>query len=181
MSDLRVVVADDDLLMRSGVVAVVGLVEGASVVAEAGSLSELLAAVATHRPDVVVTDVRMPPTFTDEGVQATRSIRDDWPSTGVVVLSQHAEPEHVLTVFEAGNDGIAYLLKENVADMATLENSIRAVATGGSSVDPAVISILVESRPRRSTGIDGLTPRETEAQGSEEIRPAGWCRSRAGI
>lgn len=176
MTVLRVLVAEDDLLVRRGVVSVLGLIAGVEVVGEAGSLPELIDGVTELEPDVVVTDIRMPPSLTDEGVQATRQIRSQWPDTGVVVLSQQAEPEHVLTVFEAGNDGIAYLLKENVGDIATLERAVRAVAGGGSSVDPAVVSVLVESQSSRPAGIDGLTPRETEVL---SLIAEGW--NNAGI
>ncbi len=162
MSSLRIVVADDDLLVRRGVVAVLGLIEGVEVVAEAGDLPSLLAAVESEGPDVVVTDVRMPPTGTDEGVQAARTILTDRPGCGVVVLSQYAEPDHVLTVFEAGNDRLAYLLKENVGDVTGLERAVRSVAAGGSHVDPAIVSVLVSAgRPARSA-LDELTPRESE-------------------
>ena len=169
--ELRVVVADDDLLVRHGVKAVLDVIDRTTVVAEAGSLDELLAAVASHQPDVVVTDIRMPPTLTDEGIQATRAIRRDHPDCGVVVLSQHAEPEFVAAVFEAGNDGVAYLLKENVGDIAVLTQAVTAVADGGSAVDPAVVAALVAARSGPSSNgsdspaanaVDQLTPRETD-------------------
>ncbi len=168
---LRVVVADDDLLVRRGVVSVLGVIDNTEVVAEAGSLDELLAAVDQHKPDVVVTDIRMPPTLTNEGIQATRSIRAGYPDCGVVVLSQHAEPEFVSAVFEAGNDGVAYLLKENVGDIATLTQAVTAVASGGSAVDPAVVSALVAIKADSAQGasspsaVDHLTPRETDVIG----------------
>lgn len=161
-SMLRIVVADDDLLVRRGVVAVLGLIDEVEVVAEAGDLPSLLDAVATHDPDVVVTDVRMPPTGTDEGVRAATSIRAERPSCGVVVLSQYAEPDHVLAVFEAGNERLAYLLKENVGDVGSLERAVRAVAAGGSHVDPAIVSVLVSVGRPADSALDGLTPREQE-------------------
>lgn len=162
MPSLRIVVADDDLLVRRGVVAVLGLIDGVEVVAEAGDLPALQAVVEAERPDVVVTDVRMPPTGTDEGVRAARSILAERPGCGVVVLSQFAEPEHVLAVFESGNDRLAYLLKENVGDVASLERAVRAVAAGGSHVDPAIVSVLVGAGRSSGSAIDRLTPREHE-------------------
>lgn len=162
---MQVVVADDDLLVRRGVVAVVNAIDGAEVVAEAGSLDELLAAVDDHKPDVVVTDIRMPPTHSDEGIQATRHLRVSHPDCGVVVLSQHADPVYVTAVFEDGNDGLAYLLKENVAELEVLGRAIDAVAGGGSAVDPDVVSALVSGRQvgaAGSGGVDQLTPRETD-------------------
>ena len=110
MSAIRVVVAEDDVLLRSGVVALLRTVDGIEVAGEAGSLPELLEMVRQCEPDVVVTDVRMPPNQSDEGIEAARQIRASAPNTGVVVLSQHAEPEYVLSVFEAGNDRLGYLL-----------------------------------------------------------------------
>ena len=160
---IRIVVADDDLLVRRGVVSVLAVIDGTEVVAEVGSLPDLLAAVDEHRPDVVVTDIRMPPTLTDEGIQAARAIRAEHPGCGVVVLSQHAEPEFVASVFEHGNDGVAYLLKENVGDIATLTQAVTSVAQGGSAVDPAVVSALVAGKSSSpSSSLDHLTPRETE-------------------
>jgi len=162
MIAIRVVVADDDLLVRRGVVAVLGTLDGVEVVAEAGSLPELLEVTADVVPDVVVTDIRMPPTNTNEGIEATRIIRSEWPEIGVVVLSQYADSEHVLAAFEAGNSGVAYLLKENVAEIDTLRTAIVSVNSGGSAVDPAVVSVLVDSRRAQRAGIPGLTPREQE-------------------
>jgi DNA-binding NarL/FixJ family response regulator len=161
---LQVVVADDDLLVRRGVVSVLDVVDDVEVVGEAGSYDELLTVVTERRPDVVVTDVRMPPTHTDEGVRAAAAIRDRYPECGVVVLSQHADPAYVSTVFEAGTDRIAYLLKENVGDIETLASAVAAVAAGRSAVDPQVVSALVADRSATNSGpsIDQLTRRETE-------------------
>lgn len=159
---IRLVVADDDLLVRAGIVAVLGTIDGLDVVGEAATLPELEAVVLDVAPDVVVTDIRMPPTLTDEGVRAARWLRGLVPPVGVVVLSQHAEPEFVLAVFENGNEGIAYLLKENVGDRDELARAVKAVAAGGSSVDPQIVSVLVESRHARQRGVEGLTQREGE-------------------
>ena len=162
MSDIRVVVAEDDVLLRSGVTALLRTVDGVDVVGEAGSLSELLDVVEAERPDVVVTDVRMPPNQHDEGIEAARRIRAAWPETGVVVLSQHAEPDYVLSVFEAGNERLGYLLKENVSSRETLSSAVRTVAAGGSVVDPVLVSVLVSARSTKHTGLDALTPRESD-------------------
>ncbi|MDW3221190.1 MAG: response regulator transcription factor [Acidimicrobiales bacterium] len=162
MPSLRAVVADDDLLVRAGIVAVIDALDDIELVGQAGNLSELLEVVDEQRPDVVITDVRMPPSQTDEGIQAARRIRQDHPTTGVVVLSQHAEPEYVLSVLEGGSEGVGYLLKENVSDLAEVERALRAVAAGGSSIDPAVVSVLVASRQSAPSAIDELSPRERE-------------------
>ena len=116
-----------------------------------------------HRPDVVVTDIRMPPSHTDEGIRAARSIRAEHPETGVVVLSQYVEPDYALTLFEAGSGGIAYLLKERVGDIDQLRSAIDEVCAGGSVIDPKVVDALVEGRlQRRESKLDRLTPRERE-------------------
>ncbi len=162
MTAIRVVVAEDDVLLRSGVTALLRTVDGVEVVGEAGSLDELLGVVEDQHPDVVVTDVRMPPNQHDEGIEAARRIRAAWPETGVVVLSQHAEPDYVLSVFEAGNERLGYLLKENVSSRETLSAAVRTVATGGSVVDPALVSVLVSARSAKRTGLDALTPRESD-------------------
>jgi DNA-binding NarL/FixJ family response regulator len=158
---LRVVLADDHPLIRQGVAAVLQTIDGVELVAECGDLAQLLAAVSHHRPDVVVTDIRMPPTNRDEGITAARAIRAEHPDIGVVVLSQFAEPEYVLELFEDGSDRLGYLLKDRV-DRAELERAVRSVAGGGSAVDGAIVEVLVEARTRRRSAIDDLTPRERE-------------------
>ena len=158
----RVVLADDSLLIRQGVRSLLEDIAGVEVVAECNDAVELLVAVAEHRPDVVVTDIRMPPSHTDEGIRAALQIRRDDPSTGVVVLSQYSEPEYVLMLFENGSDGLAYLLKERIGDVDQLDHAVRAVAGGGSSVDPEIIDVLVRGRARSSGPLSRLTPRETE-------------------
>lgn len=124
---------------------------------------ELMDAVEVHEPDVVITDIRMPPTRTDEGVRAAREIRAQHPTIGVVVLSQYVDPRYALALFDGGSSGIAYLLKERVGDIDQLTDAITRVAEGGSVLDPLVIDALVEARIRKeSSHIDRLTPRETE-------------------
>ncbi|MEO7557327.1 MAG: response regulator transcription factor, partial [Acidimicrobiales bacterium] len=135
----------------------------------AGSVSDLpglLAALELDVPDVVVTDIRMPPTGTDEGIQAARLLRDAHPEVGVVVLSQYANPAYALALLAEGSAGRAYLLKERVGSVDDLVHAIREVASGGSVIDPAVVEALVASSARTSpTDIDRLTPREREILG----------------
>lgn len=160
--NLRVIVADDMLLVRQGVVRVLETITDVEVVAEAEDGETLIAAVAEHTPDVVLTDVAMPPTNTDEGIQAAITLRGQYPELGIVVLSQYAEPGYVLDLFADGSDRLGYLLKERVGDPDELRRAVFAVAGGDSMVDPKIIDILVSSRRTPEGGIDRLTPRETE-------------------
>jgi DNA-binding NarL/FixJ family response regulator len=159
---ISVVLADDSFIVREGVRML--LVEaGYEVVAVADDYDGLLGVVDEHHPDVVITDIRMPPTHSDEGVRATRQIRAAHPDVGVVVLSQYVEPDYALRLLEAGSAGIAYLLKERVGDLAEMEAAVTAVREGGSVVDPKVIDALVQGRRRqRASKLERLTPRETE-------------------
>ena len=159
---LRVAVADDTLLMRQGVVAIVEAIEGVEVVGAYEDADALLDAIESINPDVVLTDIAMPPTHTDEGIRAATTIRTDRPGTGVVVLSQYAEPQYVLDLFDRGSDGLGYLLKERVGDPAELERAIRAVADGESVVDPRIVEILVSTQRTQDSITDRLTPREAE-------------------
>jgi DNA-binding NarL/FixJ family response regulator len=160
---LRVVVAEDSLLVREGIRRVLESRPDVEVVATCVDLPGLLAAVAEHRPDVVVTDVRMPPTSSDEGIRAATELRGTHPSTGVLVLSQYAEPGYATALLEAGSDGRGYLLKERVSDPDELVRAVRAVAAGGSVIDPRVVDVLVAARgSARSSPLRGLTPRERE-------------------
>ena len=160
---LRVVVADDALIVREGVVRVLEHTEGIEVVATACDYDEAIAAVDEHSPDVLVTDIRMPPTGTDEGIQAANSLRRSHPTTGVVVLSQYASPAYARSLFEDGSERRAYLLKERVSDVEQLLAAIRAVADGGSVIDPKVVESLVSARSAAGGGeLARLTPRETE-------------------
>src|SRR5947207_1534265 len=129
----------------------------------AADLDSLMAAVEAERPDVVITDIRMPPTGTDEGIRAAGEIRAKHPNTGVVVLSQYVEPEYALSLLEKGAAGRAYLLKERVSDIEQLVNAIREVARGGSVIDPRVVESLVAARTRKADSpLRDLTPREQE-------------------
>lgn len=165
MTALRVVVADDNVFIRSGVTAMIDALDDVELVAECSDLPELRAAVAAHEPDLLVTDIRMPPTHTDEGIVAAVEVRALGNGTGVLVLSQYVEPDYVMTLFENGSDGLGYLLKERVADLDEFERAIRSVASGESAVDPKVVEVLVSSRSQRPSEIDLLTPRETEVLG----------------
>ena len=159
---MTVVLADDSFLVREGVRML--LVEaGHEVVGVAEDVAGLLDAVAEHPPAVVITDIRMPPTHTDEGIGAALQIRADHPEIGVVVLSQYAEPGYALRLFEHGSDGLAYLLKERVGDLRQLEAAISAVCGGGSLIDPKVVEALVHGRRRQERSRLGrLTDREAE-------------------
>ncbi len=165
MTPLRVVVADDNVFVRNGIAAMIDAIDDVELVAECADLPELRTAVADHAPDLVVTDIQMPPTLTDEGIVAAIEIRADRDDVGVLVLSQYVEPEYVMTLFEDGSDGLGYLLKERVADLDEFERAIRSVASGQSAVDPKVVEVLVSSRSQRPSEIDLLTPRETEVLG----------------
>ena len=158
-----VVFAEDSFLVREGVRMLLAESGELALVAVCETYDELLAAVEAHRPEVVITDVRMPPTRTDEGVRAALEIRSRWPKTGVVVLSQYADPEAVLTLFGAGTAGLAYLLKERVGDLDQLLEAVERVHRGGSLIDPRVVEVIVGARRARpASTLDQLTPRERE-------------------
>lgn len=156
----RLVLAEDSYLMREGISSLIDVDDSLELVAACENYDELIDAVEAHRPDVVITDIRMPPTQTDEGIRAARLIRERYPETGVVVLSQFAEPEYAITLFEDGSSGRAYLLKEKVGDLEQLKRAIAAVSSGGSVVDSDVVDLLVDAR--KESILDRLTERETE-------------------
>jgi DNA-binding NarL/FixJ family response regulator len=160
---LRVVVAEDDLLVREGIVRLLSAAPDLDVVASCEDYDEAVAAVEQHQPDVVLTDIRMPPTSTDEGIRLARQLRASHPKTGVVVVSHYSEPNQVLGLFEEGSDRRAYLLKERIHDRAVLISAIRSVAAGESSIDPKIVDVLVLERSG-GTGsrLDELTPRERQ-------------------
>lgn len=149
--------------MREGISALLALDDQLELVESCGSYDELVAAVDHHRPDIVITDIRMPPTQTDEGIRAANHIRARHPGIGVVVLSQYVEPEYAVSLFDQGSEGRAYLLKEWVADLDELGAAIRRVAEGGSVVDPRVMDVLISSKANRESSVLGrLTDRERE-------------------
>ena len=151
------------MLVREGIQRVLDLQPDLTVVAACGDLPELLAAVDEHEPDVVVTDVRMPPTKSDEGIQAAALLRKAHPSLGVVVLSQYAEPGYASALLEGGSAGRAYLLKERVSDPGQLAEAVRTVHAGGSVIDPAVVEVLIAASGRSSSSpLASLTTRERE-------------------
>jgi DNA-binding NarL/FixJ family response regulator len=160
---VRIVIAEDSMLVREGVRRVLDLQPDLEVVATCPDLPELMEAVDRHRPDVVVTDIRMPPTFSDEGIKAAIRLRKDHPTIGVVVLSQYAEPAYATPLLAGGSAGRAYLLKERVSNPRELVDAVRVVADGGSVIDPAVVEALVaDSIHVRSSPLTGLTTRERE-------------------
>ena len=160
---LTVVVAEDNVLMREGIESVLGLEDDLNLVASCDNYDDLLIAVEDHRPDVVITDIRMPPTQTDEGIRAAIAIRSAHPEVGVVVLSQYVEPEYAMKLFEHGSEGRAYLLKERVADVNELASAVLRVADGESVVDPKVVEALIAAQARGERSIlDRLTDRERE-------------------
>jgi DNA-binding NarL/FixJ family response regulator len=160
---VRVVVADDSTLLREGVVR---LLEEADleVVGQAGDAEDLLRKVRAHKPDVAVVDVRMPPTHTDEGLQAAREIRAELPGVGVLVLSQYVEIAYARELLAESAEGIGYLLKDRVADIEALTDAVRRVGAGGSVLDPAVVSQML-GRRRAEDPLEELTPREREVLG----------------
>jgi DNA-binding NarL/FixJ family response regulator len=156
-------VAEDNYLVREGVRRLLETQPGIDVVATCGDLDALLRAVDAERPDVVLTDIRMPPGDEDEGIQAAERLRTTHPETAVVVLSQFSDPEYALALFEEGSARRAYLLKERVNDLEQLVAAIHEVAAGGSAMDPKVVDALVAAGSRREgSPLDELTPRELE-------------------
>lgn len=160
---LRIVFAEDNYLVREGTVALLAEHEGVDVVATAATLDELLAAVESHGPDAVLTDIRMPPTNGDEGIRAAKQIRAAHPGIGVVVLSQFADDEYVYDLLKDGAEGLGYLLKERVADVDELVRALQEVGRGGSVLDPKVVEALVAAKDRMAhSPLGRLTDRERE-------------------
>jgi DNA-binding NarL/FixJ family response regulator len=160
---VRVVVADDNYLVREAVSRLVEAEDDLTVVGSCGSYDDLLALVRDQEPDVVVTDIRMPPTGTDEGIRAAAELRTTHPSVGVVVLSQYVAPSYAVALLDGGSEGRAYLLKDRVADADDLVAAVRSVAAGGSVIDPKVVEEVVSARSRApSSPLDHLTRRERE-------------------
>jgi DNA-binding NarL/FixJ family response regulator len=160
---LRIVVADDNLLVREGVLRLLGNAPDIDVVASCPDYDSAVGAVDRLEPDVVLTDIKMPPTSTDEGIRLAAQLRRTHPSTGVVVLSQFSEPGYVLALLEAGSDRRGYLLKERVSDGLVLVSAVRTVAAGGSTVDPKVVDVLVSASARDlRSPLAELTPRERD-------------------
>ena len=164
---MRVVLADDHYLVREGTRSLLedtGLVD---VVATAADADELLAAVAQHRPDVVITDIRMPPTHSVEGIRAAHDIRRLFPAVGVIALSQYVDGGYALELFKNGADGLGYLLKERIGDLDQLLEALRMVTAGESVIDPRVVEALVNSRADAAKSpLHQLTARERDVLGA---------------
>ena len=160
---LRIVVAEDNLLVREGILRLLSSVADLEVLRACDSYDAVVAAIEEEDPDVVLSDIRMPPTSSDEGIRLARELRTSHPHIGVVVVSQYSEPDHVLDLFERGSDGRAYLLKERLNDRATLVSAIRSVAAGDASIDSKIIDVLILARSGGANSrLAELTPRERE-------------------
>jgi DNA-binding NarL/FixJ family response regulator len=160
---IRVILGEDSFIVREGLQQVLAGAPQVEVLAGYGDADELRRAIEAELPDVVVTDIRMPPTVTDEGIRLAADLRATHPGIGVVVLSQYSEPGYVLSLLESGSDGRAYLLKERVHDRRQLVAAIEAVASGQSVIDPKIVEVLVAAKARgRRSPLSELTPRELE-------------------
>ncbi len=157
---MRVVIAEDSALLRAGLVRLLED-EGFEVAAQAGDAEDLLRKTRAHRPDVVITDIRMPPTNTDEGLQAARTIRAELPGTGVLVLSGYVEEAYALELLSESAEGVGYLLKDRIADAGEFTDAVRRVGEGGSALDPEVVGHLL-GRRRRVDPLDSLSARVRE-------------------
>jgi DNA-binding NarL/FixJ family response regulator len=160
---LRIVLAEDNIIVREGLEQLLGRAEGIEVLASCADMPSLLGAVEADPPDVVLTDIRMPPEADDAGIQIAARLRQTHPRIGVVVLSQYSEPGYVLRLLDGGSEGRAYLLKERIADRSELTRAICAVADGGSVIDPKIVEVLVQARSRsESSPLAAMTPRELD-------------------
>ena len=160
---MRVVVADDTMLTREGIVRLLRDA-GVDVVAEAGDAESLLRSVRTDRPDVAIVDIRMPPTHTDEGLVAVRTIRADHPEIGALLLSQYVEPSYAMRLIQDQPEGVGYLLKDRVQDIAVVVDALRRIRDGETVIDPTIVSRLL-GRRRREDPLERLTEREREVLG----------------
>jgi DNA-binding NarL/FixJ family response regulator len=160
---IRVVLGEDSYLASEGIARMIERAEGIELVATRNDLDSLAAAVEEEQPDAVLTDIRMPPTNTDEGIRFANELQSSKPDVGVVILSQHSDPVYAMALFEHGSARRAYLLKERVRDSGELVRALRAVVDGGSYVDPMVVEKLLQAtHARERTRLDSLTPRELE-------------------
>ena len=174
---LRVVLADDHYLVREGTRSLLEDTGQVDVVATAAEADQLLTAVAQHHPEVVITDIRMPPTHSTEGIQAAHEIRRKFPDTGVVALSQYVDGGYALELFKNGTDGLGYLLKERIGDLDELLAAVQAVADGGSTIDPRVVEALVQSRADAANSpLRHLTARELDV-----LREMARGKNNAGV
>jgi len=160
---IRVVLAEDNYLLREGTAALLDTLDDVELVATAADKDELLAKVAEHGPDVVITDIRMPPEHQTEGLTAAAEIRTRYPGTGVILLTQFADPQYAYEFLSQGAAGAGYLLKERIGDIAELKRSLQQVAAGGSALDPQLVEALVVRKERAAgSPLGTLTPRERE-------------------
>ncbi len=157
---MRILIAEDSVLLRAGLTRLL-LDAGEEVVATVGDADSLVEAVDRHRPDLAVVDVRMPPTLTDDGLRAALEVRKRWPAVGILVLSQYVEERYATDLLGAGTEGLGYLLKDRVADVADFVAAARRVAAGGTALDPEVVAQLL-ARSRRTDPLAQLSPRERE-------------------
>jgi len=157
---MRVVIAEDSVLLRAGLTRILADANE-EVVATVGDADELLGAVERHQPDLCIVDVRMPPTHTDDGLRAAIAIRNRWPGIGILVLSQYVEEQYATELLATAGEGIGYLLKDRVADVADFIDAVRRVGSGGTALDPEVVAQLL-ARSRRRDPLERLTPRERE-------------------
>ncbi len=173
---MRVVIAEDSTLLREGLVRLLA-VDGIETVAAVDNAEALLSAVDQHRPDLAVVDVRMPPTFTDEGIRAALQIRDRWPATSILILSQYVEERYAAELLAGSTTSVGYLLKDRVADVDDFLAAVRRVADGGSALDPEVVAQLLVRRA--GSPLARLTPREHEvlAKMAEGLSNAGIAES----
>jgi DNA-binding NarL/FixJ family response regulator len=160
---VRVVIAEDSVLLREGVARILAD-SGFEVVGQAGTADELMRKVRSYSPDVAIVDIRMPPTHTDEGLQAAHEIREKHPGVGVLVLSQYIEPAYAMELLAESAEGVGYLLKDRISDVQEFSDAVRRVADGGSALDPQIVSQLV-GRRRGDDPLGELTPREREVLG----------------
>lgn len=175
MTALRVVIADDDVLLREGIASLLDR-SNFEVMGQAGDAADLMVLVRAHRPDLVVTDIRMPPTHTTEGLEAARTIHKEFPATGVLVLSAHVEVEYAIELVSTGG-GRGYLLKSRIGDVAEFVDALKRIAAGAAVLDPALVRELVVTR-RNDHPIDALSQREREVLGvmAEGLSNAGIAR-----
>ena len=157
---MRIVIADDEVLLREGLARLLAEA-GFDVVGKAATADELVRQVVVMQPDVVITDIRMPPTHTDEGLVAARQIQHEWPDVGVLVLSHHLESRYAMRLLQERPERAGYLLKERVSDIAVLADGLRRIAEGECVLDPTIVARLVH-RPRGGSALDELTERERD-------------------
>ena len=178
---MRVVIAEDEALLRQGLALVLEQ-DGFEVVSAVGTAPELETAVETQHPALVITDIRMPPTHTDEGLAAARRIRQSHPEVAIVVLSQHVQRRYALELVGNGQGSVGYLLKQRIADVRTFTQDLRRVVRGGTALDPDVVEILLSRAQVLGGGVERLTPRQREVLGyMAEGRSNSWIASAIGF